>query len=126
MAGKNILSKFIPCPVCLCDRSVGGFSGHFAWITVVCEQQLSYRVPGLAQCEAIVPVEVVLVESYLNGFLDHVHGPPHQEVLYILIPVQYISVTRNTCSWNIGLILMWIITLIRVPLHAYIFIGYIR
>jgi len=34
------------------------------------EQQLSYRVPGPAQCEAIVLVEVRLVESYLDVFLD--------------------------------------------------------
>jgi hypothetical protein len=49
---------------------VSGFNGRFAWIKVMCEQQLGYRVPGPAQCEAIVPVEVVLVESYLDGFLD--------------------------------------------------------
>jgi len=70
MVGKNIPSKFVPGPVCLCDRSVCGFNGHFAWLSVVSEQQLSYGVPGPAQCEAIVPVEVVLVESYLDGFLD--------------------------------------------------------
>jgi hypothetical protein len=33
MVGKNILSKFIPGPVCLHKRSVGGFNGHFARIT---------------------------------------------------------------------------------------------
>jgi hypothetical protein len=70
MVGKNILFEFIPSQVCLHDKSVGGFSGCFAWIKVMCEQQLGYRVPGPAQCEAIVPVEVVLVESYLDGFLD--------------------------------------------------------
>jgi len=68
--GKNILSKFIPVLACLRDRSVGGFNGLFAWISVVFEQQLCYGVPGPAQCEAIVPVEVFLVESYLDGFLD--------------------------------------------------------
>jgi hypothetical protein len=72
MVGKNILSEFefIPSRVCLRNKSVGGFNGCFAWIKVVCEQQLGYGVPGPAQCEAIVPVEVVLVESYLDGFLD--------------------------------------------------------
>jgi hypothetical protein len=69
MAGKNILSKFIPGQVCLRDKLVGRFNGRFAWIKVVYEQ-LGYRVPGPAQREAIVPVEVVLVESYLDGFLD--------------------------------------------------------
>jgi hypothetical protein len=34
------------------------------------EQQLCYRVSGLAQCEATVPVEVFVVESYLDCFLD--------------------------------------------------------
>jgi hypothetical protein len=48
---------------------VGGLGGRFAWIKVVCEQ-LGYWVPGTAQCEAIVSVYVVLVESYLDGFLD--------------------------------------------------------
>jgi hypothetical protein len=37
MVGKNILSKFIPGPACLRDRSVGRFSGRFAWISVVFE-----------------------------------------------------------------------------------------
>jgi hypothetical protein len=69
MVGKNILSKFVPAPVCLHD-TVGKFSGCLAWVGVMFEQQLSYGVPGLAQCEAIVPVEVFVVESYLDGFLD--------------------------------------------------------
>jgi hypothetical protein len=47
-----------------------GFNGRFAWIEVVCEQQLGYWVPGPAHCEAIISVDVVLVESYLDGFLD--------------------------------------------------------
>jgi hypothetical protein len=48
---------------------MGGFDGRFAWIKVVCEQ-LGYWVLGPAQCEAIISVDVVLVESYLDGFLD--------------------------------------------------------
>jgi hypothetical protein len=48
----------------------GRFDDHFAWIKVVCGQQLGYWVPGPAQCEAIVSVDVILVESYLDGFLD--------------------------------------------------------
>jgi hypothetical protein len=40
MVGKNIRSKFTPGQVCLHDKLVGGFSGCFAWIKVVCEQQL--------------------------------------------------------------------------------------
>jgi hypothetical protein len=44
---------------------VGGFNG-FAWINVVGEQQLSYMVPGPAQCEVIVPVEVVVVVVEIN------------------------------------------------------------
>jgi hypothetical protein len=40
---------------------MGGFDGRFAWIKVVCEQQFGYWVPGPAQCEAIVSVDVVLV-----------------------------------------------------------------
>jgi hypothetical protein len=42
----------------------------FAWISVVFEQKLSYGFPGPVQREAIVPLEVFVVESYLNGFLD--------------------------------------------------------
>jgi hypothetical protein len=49
---------------------MGSFNGHLAWTEVVCEQQLGYWVPGPAQCEAIISVDVVLVESYLYGFLD--------------------------------------------------------
>jgi hypothetical protein len=30
---------------------VGGFSGHFAWISVMFEQQLCYKIPVLAQYE---------------------------------------------------------------------------
>jgi hypothetical protein len=42
----------------------------------VCEQQICFSVPGPAQCEAIVSVDVVLVESYLDGYLDEaVHVP---------------------------------------------------
>jgi hypothetical protein len=48
---------------------VGGFIGRFAWIIVVFEQ-LCYRVPGPAQYEATVPVEVFVVESHLDCFLD--------------------------------------------------------
>jgi hypothetical protein len=48
---------------------VGGFDCRLAWIKVVCEQQLGYWVPDPAQCEAIISVDV-LVESYLDGFLD--------------------------------------------------------
>jgi hypothetical protein len=47
---------------------MGGFDGSLAWIEVVCEQQLGYWVPGLAQCEVIIFVDIVLVESYLDGF----------------------------------------------------------
>jgi hypothetical protein len=61
---------YIPGQDCLRDWSMGGFNGHFAWIMVVCEQQLGYQVPGPAKCEAITSVHVVLVESYLDGFLD--------------------------------------------------------
>jgi hypothetical protein len=49
---------------------MGSFDGRLAWIEVVCEQQLGYWVPGPAQYEAIISVDVVLVESYLYGFLD--------------------------------------------------------
>jgi hypothetical protein len=49
---------------------MGRFDGRFASIKVVCEQQLGYWVPGLGQCEAIMSVDVVLIESYLDGFLD--------------------------------------------------------
>jgi hypothetical protein len=56
--GKNFLTKYIPGQVRLHDRSVGWFDGRFAWIKVVCEQ-LGYGVPGPAQCEAIVPVDVI-------------------------------------------------------------------
>jgi hypothetical protein len=41
----------------------------FSWISVVFEQ-LCYGIPGPAQREAIVSVEVFVVESYLDGFLD--------------------------------------------------------
>jgi hypothetical protein len=44
---------------------MGRFDGCFAWIKVVCEQ-LGYWVPGPAQCEAIISVDAVLVESYLD------------------------------------------------------------
>jgi hypothetical protein len=53
---------------------MGSSDGRLAWIEVVCEQQqqqqqqLGYWVPGPAQCEAIISVDVVLVESYLYGF----------------------------------------------------------
>jgi hypothetical protein len=47
-----------------------GSMAAFAWISVMFEKQLCYVVPVLAQCEAIVPVEVSVVESYLDGFLD--------------------------------------------------------
>jgi hypothetical protein len=47
-----------------------GSVAAFAWISVMFEQQLCYRVPDPAQCEAIVPVEVFVVESYLDGVLD--------------------------------------------------------
>jgi hypothetical protein len=36
----------------------------------VFEQQICYRVPGPAQCEATVPVEVFVVESFSDCFLD--------------------------------------------------------
>jgi hypothetical protein len=49
---------------------MGSFDGCLDWIEVVCEQQLGYWVLGPAQCEAIISVDVVLVESYLDGFLD--------------------------------------------------------
>jgi hypothetical protein len=62
--GKNILSNLY------LAQSVGGFNGSFAWISVMFEQQLCYRVPGPAQCEATDPVEVFVVESYLDCFLD--------------------------------------------------------
>jgi len=48
---------------------VGWFDGRFGWIKVLREQQLGYWVPGPAQCEAIISIDVVLVESYLDGFL---------------------------------------------------------
>jgi hypothetical protein len=47
-----------------------GSVATFAWIIVMFEQQLCYGIPDLAQHEAIVPVEVYVVESYLDGFLD--------------------------------------------------------
>jgi hypothetical protein len=52
----------------------------FAWISVMFEQQMCYRVPGPIKCEAIVPVEVSVVESYLDGkddlqdFLQHLNN----------------------------------------------------
>jgi hypothetical protein len=49
---------------------MGGFDGRFVWIKVVCEQQLGYWVPGPVHCETIISVDVVLVKSYLDGFLD--------------------------------------------------------
>jgi hypothetical protein len=49
---------------------MGGFDGRFAWIKVVCEQQLGYWFPAPTQCKAIISVGVLRVESYLDGFLD--------------------------------------------------------
>jgi hypothetical protein len=49
---------------------VGEFNGCFAWIIVEFEQQLFYRVPGPAQCEATVHILVFVVKSYLDCFLD--------------------------------------------------------
>jgi hypothetical protein len=40
------------------DRSMGSFDGLLAWIEVACEQLLGYWVPGPAQCEAIISVDV--------------------------------------------------------------------
>jgi hypothetical protein len=55
MVGKKSSDQiYIPGQDCLRDRSVGGFDDRFAWIKVLCGQQLGYWVPGPAQCEAIV------------------------------------------------------------------------
>jgi hypothetical protein len=42
----------------------------FAWLNVVSEEQFCYGIPGPAQSETIVPIEVFVVESYLDCFLD--------------------------------------------------------
>jgi hypothetical protein len=71
MVGKTFSPNlYLAQSVYATGRSVGGFNGRFAWLNVMFEQQLCYGVPGPAQCEVIVPVEVDLVESYLVGFLD--------------------------------------------------------
>jgi hypothetical protein len=48
----------------------GSMAAFLPGSVVVFEQQLCYGISGLAQHEAIVPVEVFVVESYLDGFLD--------------------------------------------------------
>jgi len=92
--GKNILTKYIPGQVCLSDRSVGRFDGRFAWIKVVCEQQLGYGVPGPAQCEAIVPVDVIF------GWLLWRGGP------YILM------LCPTLRRWNWSVFLCWCFVLL--------------
>jgi hypothetical protein len=49
---------------------VGGFNGRLP-VSVSCwNNNFFYRVLGTAQCEATVSVEVFVVESYLDCFLD--------------------------------------------------------
>jgi hypothetical protein len=68
MVGKNILTKYI-----YLARTVYATSQWAGSMAALPGSRLCVNnnlVPGPAQCEAIVSVDVVLVESYLDGFLD--------------------------------------------------------
>jgi hypothetical protein len=66
MVGKNILSKFIPGPVCLRDRSVGGFNSCF------CLDQCRVWTTLLrAERDRTLPFLDVLVSRRLDGTLGH-------------------------------------------------------
>jgi hypothetical protein len=73
----------------------------FAWIIVMFEQQLCYRVPGPAQHEAIVPVEVFVVETYVDGFNHLTQLIAQRKLHHIMLPVPlYGSETWSLTLWQ--------------------------
>jgi hypothetical protein len=51
---------------------MSGFDGRLAWIEVVCEQQFRYWVPGPAQCEDIISIQIRLNQNINRDNSDNI------------------------------------------------------